>query len=356
MSKYEIRRYAPADIPGVLQLFADVWGDEVGVELRQLWDWKYDANPASPAAGPHVYVVVHQREEIVGAFAAMSSRVQVNGSEYPNIWGMDFATHPRHRGRGVRLLRSSLQAMTEVVQLGMPPDGRPHDLDLRVGCQDVARMQRYRLLLDPRPALAAKGVPALLHLPAAWACTVWNRLCRSRAGRGADGIEVRDCTTIDTRFDALWRTVSAGYEAATVRDATFMQWRFRDCPTRNYTILEGLRQGELAGYLVCRDEDSSGFKRGRIVDFLTAHDDPALLRQLVAAAVSRLRERGAATVVCTIAPPADTHLQALQANGFLRAAPACWVVRGIAGKVLDKLDAVDRWFLTAADSDIDLFQ
>jgi hypothetical protein len=79
----------------------------------------------------------------------------------------------------------------------------------------------------------------------------------SRGRENARVTQVFGC--FDERFDELWSRMESAHPALTVRDRRFLNWRYHECPLRQYKTLGLLTEDEsrLVGYLIYYVEDHS---------------------------------------------------------------------------------------------------
>jgi hypothetical protein len=71
--------------------------------------------------------------------------------------------------------------------------------------------------------------------------------------RGRENARVtRVFPSFDERFDQLWSRMDSAHPALTVRDRRFLNWRYHECPLRQYKTLGLLTEDEstLLGYLI----------------------------------------------------------------------------------------------------------
>ena len=71
--------------------------------------------------------------------------------------------------------------------------------------------------------------------------------------RGRENARVtRIFPSFDERFDQLWSRMDSAHPALTVRDRRFLNWRYHECPLRQYKTLGLLTEDEstLLGYLI----------------------------------------------------------------------------------------------------------
>jgi hypothetical protein len=74
-----------------------------------------------------------------------------------------------------------------------------------------------------------------------------------------------------------------------VRDSSYLNWRFSDCPTP-YTIWLALRNGQTAGFLVTSRERAT--PTAAIVDLFAESNDADTVRALLATGIAALLNEG----------------------------------------------------------------
>lgn len=344
----------PVPAERVLPLFREAFGAEPAETARRTWAWKYEQIPGVASTGPRLFYT-ERGNEIVAFHGVLAGRIRVGDDVLPLVWGVDYASHPQHRGRGIALLRFFMEQQPDIVQLGTPV-GRAYEFEKKMGCTDVCRLVNYKRVLRPRRVFAAKSQSRGKARLTALACAAADAALRLAAPRvGAGGLRVAPLTTIDARFDALWERVGPGYPVITVRDRAFLHWRFVACPHRAYTVVAAERNGTLAGYLAYRldDDATTGIRYGHIVDLLAARRDRATLDSLLAWTVAHLRRERADLLTCSVTP-LDTVHAALRRNGFWLTRPGLPVIVGETCAGRAAILAAREHYFTRADSDADL--
>ena len=258
---------------------------------------------------------------------------------------------PEWRGRGVGVALSEAHRESCHVSgfLNVSPSG--HRLLLRRRSTDLGHIPMYLRLVDARRVLRWEGVPRLVRLLAfpLIAPTVWL-LDASGAIRNG-GTELVPVDAFDQRADILWHDVSRLYPFISRRDATWLRWRFDECPDRHqYLRYYVLYRKRLIGYLVLRRTEWNGCPALAIVDYLAAPGDVA---RLLASSVRVARQLDAAAVLCN-----TLNLRArgtLRSSGFFRRRNQG--IRFFAftsdESLLRDIQNPSKWFVTSADSDLD---
>ena len=281
---WEAVAYAPELAAGVLALHRRTWPEaEIGDE--RFLRWQYDENPAGSALSA---LARTRGGEIVGQFGALPLRLCVDGEDRLGALGLNVVTDETYRGRGVfvALGRAADERMAQVgatIAFAMPNEssfpgfvrhlGYTHagDVPFLARPVNVRRLAARRLPVPGLPALAALlARPFAPPLP--------------RAPEPVAGIAVERVEQVDAEFDAFWQRVRGRERVMIVRDASYLDWRFRRIPGRRYEILRARVDGQLAGYVVLRVADLLGMRAGLVVDFLVAdaRAGRALLSQALA--------------------------------------------------------------------------
>jgi hypothetical protein len=140
-------------------------------------------------------------------------------------------------------------------------------------------------------------------------------LVAARLPAAPAGVDVHQ-GAVDQSFDVLWAEVARDYPCLALRDSATLDWRYRQHPTNDYTILVDRQGDRLRGYIVVTVLRRHGLPWGRIVDLLTGRDDEAGKQRLIAAASHELRRQGADRADCYVGD--DTVTNALADCGFRR--------------------------------------
>jgi len=206
-------------------------------------------------------------------------------------------------------------------------------------------------LVDAKRVLRWKGVPRAVRLlafplvaPALWLLDTTGGIRNGRT-------ELVPVDAFDQRSDTLWQNVSRLYPAISRRDATWLRWRFDECPDRHQYLRYYVRyRGRLIGYLVLRRTEWNGCAALSIVDYLAAPGD---VSRLLAAGVRIARHLDAAVLLCN-----TLNLQArgaMRRNGFFRRRNQSIRFFAYTGdeSLLRDIQNPMKWFVTSADSDLD---
>jgi hypothetical protein len=248
-AEYDIRPCRPTDEPAIIELHRTVFGDD-GATARAEREWRFHGNPA----GEHrTTLCLSEDGTVVCAYTGIPMRGQLLGE--PATLGLivDTMTHPACRGavlgrRGVLVRTAQLWAETFGAGDISFVYGVPQERIARLGELLIG----YRLWDDLSP----------------YSRWIRRPLVKRVRGRLAE----RNIIEVD-RFgpeaDDLWERLSGDYPTAVIRDSTYLSWRYRDGPRKDYVVLAmRLPTGEWSGWLVLAIRDGVGV----IVDALLPPD------------------------------------------------------------------------------------
>lgn len=309
-----IRPASFADAAGINQVHKRNGLSEFDPETwRAVWE-------AYPFAGefrdiPIGWVLETAAGEIVGTIGNVHMLYEIDGrrvqAAIATAWGVDTA----HRGGALQLttaffkqkgpqllLNGSASPTASKVLAGLQIPRIPIP-DYSCPCFWAARPRAFA-----KAALKRRGIPAasILSYPAGLA--LLGRDVFRRSGRGRRSNAIHHLPAFNDRFDSLWQRIAAGpSRLRAVRTRAVLDWRFRaDIEAGRAAILATEAGGDLSGYTVLlrRPGSDLGMSLYDVADLQAAGDDPAVLRDLLLAAVDLAREEGVHAVKLMTGTPA----------------------------------------------------
>ncbi|HMO33801.1 MAG TPA: GNAT family N-acetyltransferase [Lacibacter sp.] len=106
-----IRKATTEDIPAIVQLLKASLGDVSSEKSVAYWNWKHVTNPF----GPSPVLVAEEEGQLIGVRALMRWDWQEGDRVYRALRAVDTATHPEHQGKGIfkKLTLQLVEAATE---------------------------------------------------------------------------------------------------------------------------------------------------------------------------------------------------------------------------------------------------
>lgn len=283
-------RPAGADDDEALRaLFAECFPDSPKTR-PEIMRWQYWDNPF----GAPVSYVHEDAGRIVSHYAGMAVPILFGGAAATGAVGIDAATAPSHRGRG--LFESLARA---VYYDGGPAHGMPVTLCypndnslrgfLKAGGHEVGRLRTFVLPLDDA------WVASRFHVPRAVARAV--RAAAFRVGGPASAVRVEH---VPDDVDALWSHVAVASPYGIRRDTAWWRWRYDAHPDRPYRLYEVRDGTTLTGAAAALLRDDFGGRFAYLLELLA--DGPAAARALVAAVADDVGREASGIVTTGLEP------------------------------------------------------
>jgi ribosomal protein S18 acetylase RimI-like enzyme len=281
------RRFQPEDRTAVVSLLREIVDSWNGDWAERYWEWKFEQNPH----GAGRIWVADDEGRIAGCYIWNPVRVRLGEATLLCAQSVDAAVHPDYRRQGL---------FTELARTAME-DETTEELAL-VYAFPVEAAYRGQVRIGFTP-----GVP-----PTAVARPLLNTPMKRRR---VDGLVVNELTEFDSRFDAFSNS-RKGWELNVQRDAEYLQWRYRDHPTRKYDTLVCEKNGQLCGYCAVSVEPTQRhLARGYIVDLQVLPDAEPAAALLGYHALKKLRSRGARVAISWLRPSGPEQ-EGLASLGF----------------------------------------
>ncbi|MES2090619.1 MAG: hypothetical protein V4532_11665, partial [Pseudomonadota bacterium] len=334
MANIEFRKSTPADRGRILEILR-VNAPHVPQELRvKLFDWQFGhANPHSDGRATFWLAVVDG--EVSGVNGLVPVKLRYKGQNLLGAWSCDTLVPETHRGMG--LGKGLLAKMSQEAAVVMA-----------YGISDMSDTILVKLGWEINPDcrglfyyVAEKGLKGLIKNTRS-ALPRWVNRPPQQPGLE---IKTNESQRFGDEIDALWCASEAGYHSTVVRDAAYLNWRYRDHPCLHYVAYEARRAGVLVAVMIARHDAVESV----IVDYCGPTEHEAEKGALLEAAVTDLSGRGTQRIRCETT---DAVLLKLLGRSGFRQTNADFRFRAWSNQLGDSNLGVN-WFLTAGDSDND---
>jgi hypothetical protein len=290
-----------------------------------LWEWLFVGHHAGAGA----FVVADAGERLAGQYATVPVRLQHAGSVVPALMSIQTATDPEFQRQGIlSALAEDLYDRTRErtpVVFGFP---NPAVAPARYGRLGWVELRPFPLLGRP-----LAGLP--LSLP------------------GREPVSTFE--SFGPWADELWGTLAPELGTCAVRDAAYLNWRFRDAPYE-YERYAVERDGAIVAFAILGFARSRGRRVAYLMELMARQHDAAAARSLIAHC-TRAAGRAGARAIATIATHRHPHRRALLRAGLiplprrLRSSFSFGVRHNGPGAVPNQLFHIDDWYLSPADLD-----
>lgn len=342
-----VRPCHEADVPGVLSLFASVFGRNVTAEH---WHWKLGARSSKTV---NVLLALHG-DRPVFQYAGIPTVFSLRGERVNAMVSVDTMTAPDFRRRGL-LTRVATAAYARWSDsdvrfvLGLPNE-QWGSRAAALGWRPLFELQRLVRPLRPEALVAHRfGMQWLRRLTLA--SGLWNGVF-ARPPRRDPGVHIQLVSNAGDEFDRLWDVCRSNASFSVVRDRAWVQWRFLDCPSRRYRVLLATRDHAPAGYCAYSVHESNGRRGALLAEMAVPQSDRAARRTLLAHLLQQLQSENV-EYVSTLAVPGSPLHRELRAAAFF-AGPAFSVQMVPLGAKLpiDEMRQAANWDLSGAAFDV----
>jgi len=341
-----------------VRAWQELFGETFGVHLEEgYFLWKYTRHPLAFTAS----TVASANGRLVGALGSVPRKFNVGGRTLIGTHELDMMVRKGQRNMGVFFklfkFRLSNPPGKEVsLSVGMNDRVLRAFAERFLGYRDVDSVPEHKRILDTSAFLDQKFgdrlVIKLLGPLLFLAFRALDLVTHVRNLFAGYGYRVREITRFDERFDGLWDEVSKTVRAATLRDSSYLNWRYTEDPARSFEILSAEdKSGRLAGFVVFAALPAP-VETGVILELVTRPGSPGVAHLLAARALGRLKELGSKSAAVW-AFRHQENVDVLKRMGFReREQDLNLQVRKIAPD-LDWSELTDRsgWYISMGDND-----
>lgn len=253
---WKVVPYAQRHRPAVLALMEKVQGHPTS---PQRFRWEFERNPGGDV---NLYLAQDDSNAVVGLSCHSTFRMRLERREELVSFPLNVLTREDFRGRGVfsTLEQANEEHAAEIGAALMVSFPNNESTAIFLGRLGWTRLEAPRLLGRPR----------------------------SVAPRRSDSpVALEAVPRFDTWADEIWAE-SSDLDRCLVRDSTYLNWRFVECPDGGYRVFAARRDREIVGYLVTGSTAKRGVRMAYVASGLMAPEwraaYPAVRRAALACA------------------------------------------------------------------------
>jgi len=315
------------------------------------WEWQFGE---AASGSSHIMFADHDGT-LVGQYATVPMRMQIQGERVLTSLSLDTMTHPGYRRQGIFVaLAREVYARTaeEGVNLvyGFPKKNSfpamVKYLDFFVLDELPAMTRPVNLAAILRRRTKTGFLSVLVGAPLQWG---FDLLRRRRVG-GKD-IKVVSFPQFPEAVNGLFGRIAPRFRNLIVRDHEYLSWRYDRNPALSYDRYFAYRGDVLAGYCVCGETERRDLSIGLIVDLFADPKDEDVVAALVQAALVDMKRKGTMTASIVLGPESP-FLKTVRRMGFvfpMRRFP--FMVRSNPGLDPSAVNVPRHWHITLGDGD-----
>ena len=334
----------------ILNLTKKTFGD-VEITNPSYYDWQYKKNPNGKAL---ITIARNDSDnEIVGINSIIPLELLVDGEEIKSSLACNVQVHPDHRKKRIfsKLLSSMPKfALSNNIQsLFAVPNDNSFKAFINEGSTEIAQLP---LLVKPIKFSQYFDSPIkqiLKPFDIFW----------KRSENHLFEIEQFN-DDFDYSFEELAKKTSKRVSVLVSRKKEFLNWRYKNHPTRSYQIFILRDKNELAGYIITRIHHFEKKKIGVILDYMVNENfkDQTLLKGLIDKALFNFWKNDV-SIAITICRDGLLENRLLRNSGFfkppsfLKPVSLHFVIQNFENNLkLKKLSKFENWFFAFGDYDV----
>jgi hypothetical protein len=218
--------------------------------LEEKYDWHFLNNPF----GQGQIWILKADGHPIGTTSLAMRPLKVRDTVTIAGVACDLAVNKDHRFLQPALMLQRALMSSARAGIGMlygVPNPRGASVMKHVGYREFCPVHRYAKILRMSHYLQRSGklgaMAPFIGKIADQGLAAWHSIGRRKDSRGGQVLH-----SFDERFDDLWSQLGSMRTTLTVRDRQFLQWRYGDCPLREYKTLGLLTDdgSRLLGYLI----------------------------------------------------------------------------------------------------------
>lgn len=320
---------------------------------EDFWRWKYFENPAGSAC----VSLALDGERVVGRLGFIPLRVRVGRRDVTAALQVDSDILEDYRKSGTYFRLAGMvekegQRRALAFGFGFSSAATKKISTAILGFSMVSPVARTVKVIDPAQYLSTSFKIPLIFLPGEQI----KRFIHWRANRPtSNGIVVSEISEFGSQFNDLWKK-NDSTKIQVVKDATYLNWRYRQCPSVQYKIYTASEKDELKGFIAFQLKLTDGIKHGILSDLFCPPNHPGIMDNLLAAAIKHCLKQGAVSIKCWM-PQHHPVYPILVKKGFRpRATKVFLLVTPNANSDIPghTLQNGANWFYVLGDSDLHL--
>ncbi|UCE67747.1 MAG: GNAT family N-acetyltransferase [Candidatus Zixiibacteriota bacterium] len=304
-----IRPAASADYHAIATLLDRVLGKVQFEKRLKLWQWRNDSNPARIPEIPG-FLVAERNGQIVGIHGLTPMRVKIGEHQFHAACSCDFAVNPTARSVGMKLKLKTLERDVSPLPISTSANEPANRITLALGGKEL--LTGRKRFINPLKAsgFVRKAILNKIGLSAKFiigiCCVMFGKpldsvlalIRKLKSYPNVTDSRILDIDRFDQRFDSLYEKISRRHPIMTVRDSSYLNWRYTDYPFKGIQSFALLRIDELLGFAVIHDAvDDFGLRFFAILELLAPVGENAVFENLLGEIIRRAENENADYII-----------------------------------------------------------
>ena len=334
----------------ILELTRKIFGD-TEISKPDFFDWQYLNNPEGEAIV--ITALDDEKNSVVGVESILPMNLMINQKIVKASLSCNSYVHPDYRNKGIfsKLISTVLEESVKKNILciyGVANDNSFSSF-MKKGSHEISNMP---ILFRPL------RLSNYFSSPISTILNLFDNIWKVKKNANPNVSQFN--TDFDESFETLAKKASQKIPIIKHRTKEFLNWRYRNHPTRQYKTFVLRENSTLGGYIITRKTDVNGKSVGVIVDFMADPDSsPKGIHDLIQIAIGDFWDLGV-SVTITISGPSTLEYQLLCRSGFkiapkfLKPQSAHFILINSDSNRsdLEQLKKYDNWFFSFGDYDV----
>lgn len=334
----------------LLDLIERVWDSRHRKSHELLWEWKYGLK-ASSLDDTKVAQVVERGSDILGYAGAIPVRYKAGELSVKGSTRMDLFTSPDARGTGVSLFKHVLLNCTIEVGAANPRSAALFRRLSKLDSITIKDAVKFVYVFEPARFLLQRKIPTFLIRPLTilWRARNWSCRLPVLSSSSATHTRLERVDHFPPAVEGLCQDFANDYEYIIIRDQSYLNWRFCECPIKyeKWLLWSG---GQLVGYVVYRPARMKQRKILLLIEIIAVRKQIDYYHIML----SHLHQVGRAlrvTDIQTLDPGCPILSKALRQQGYIRKEKQTPII-GYTNLDLDIYEG-RNWYLSSGDADFE---
>ncbi len=260
------------EIVDLLKLCFDEW--KLYEDPVSYWKWKWVYTPNG-----YTIIISKQGDRIVAVTQIMYLETKLGNSIMKTSYSDDLATHPDFRGKGLyKELRDLIDSEEKkkgskiIFSINTNPitintnlkRGRvilPHTIEHVALINDTSlHFKKSNIKHDALYSTSFKFLQLLNNITNVFNIKKYER---------SDSYQIKQITSFDKKYDIFWDKIKEDYKFISIKNSSFLNWRYSDKRGGNNHIYEIVENGAVLGFAVLEVRDRGGYKSGYVLELLS---------------------------------------------------------------------------------------
>jgi hypothetical protein len=351
---FRVLEYREKYFNSIEALWRDQYDPEYVEKRKKLFKWLTDNNPFKKNKSS--YYLLLDGINVVGMVGHMPLEFNVNGLTKSGRISQDILLDRSYRGKGLGgILINSVTDISKEFSGALWFNEPNFRLYIKNRWNDVPNFYAFLKIFEPLQFVSQRIKSKVLAKMISIFLKALLRLNELRISfEKINNVRIENIREFNSEFDELFSKISKHFGIIVKRNREYLNWKFIQKPYNNYRIYAAYSDDKiLSGYIVYKNETSSGFRRSRVVDFLIDPDKIYVLSALVKKITSEIQKENVSylEVICSN----SKFIIELKRQGFIKAQkPLRFTIKNWENYFSkDFICNINNWYITASDADGD---